>query len=280
MILEQPVINYNGSPQIEDGYTRIANELLEAVIAYNFTSRQLCVIFCIIRATYGFNKKSDAISGWQIAKMTNISRQHISTTIKELEEKKVLIRHAEGRKSHGVLVNELSINKYYDTWITVNKSVTVTKSYRQQNGYTTVTKPFTVTVNEMVTQPSMKQDTHKDIPKDNKDNKDIGVKNSPTITFKKFYESCKAKKETMISDNDPIFEFSMKAKIPDEFIHIAWNEFKSQYMESTKRYKDWRSVFRNCVRGNWFKIWFTDINGDVVLTGQGRTLQNVHKAAA
>lgn len=172
MNLEQTIANYNGAPQIEDGYTRIANELLEAIIAFKFSSRQLCVVFCVVRATYGYNKKSDAISGWQIAKMCNIDRSHISKSITELIEMNVLNRHETGRQSHGFFVNELSINKYYDTWITVAKTAPLPKQPPLQNHSLTVAKTATVTVAKRVAQPLPKQPIHKDISKYNKDTKD------------------------------------------------------------------------------------------------------------
>ncbi|MGP4870955.1 replication protein, partial [Klebsiella pneumoniae] len=37
---------------IDDGYTRIANELLEAVMAADLTARQLKVVLAVIRKTY------------------------------------------------------------------------------------------------------------------------------------------------------------------------------------------------------------------------------------
>jgi phage replication O-like protein O len=170
--LEQPVVNYNGAPKIEDGYTRIANELLEAIIAFKFSSRQLCIMFCVIRATYGYNKKSDAISGWQIAKMCNIDRSHISKSITELIAMNVLFKHETGRQSHGFFVRELSINKYYDTWTTVAKTAPLPKQPPLQNHGLTVAKTATVTVAKREVQPLPKQPTHKDISKYNKDTKD------------------------------------------------------------------------------------------------------------
>lgn len=47
---------------IDDGYTRIANELLEAVMAADLTARQLKVVLAVIRKTYGFGKKFDRIT--------------------------------------------------------------------------------------------------------------------------------------------------------------------------------------------------------------------------
>lgn len=46
------------NPQIENGYTRIANELLEALLLANLSKRQLLVALAVIRQTYGFNRKT------------------------------------------------------------------------------------------------------------------------------------------------------------------------------------------------------------------------------
>lgn len=46
---------------IDDGYTRFANELLEAIASADLTARQLKVMLAYVRKTYGFNKKTDRI---------------------------------------------------------------------------------------------------------------------------------------------------------------------------------------------------------------------------
>ena len=60
---------------LDDGYTRIANELLEAVMAADLTARQLKVVMAVIRKTYGFGKKFDRVSNTQIAAMTGIHQE-------------------------------------------------------------------------------------------------------------------------------------------------------------------------------------------------------------
>ena len=112
MKVEQPLVSY-GNPQKEDGYTPIANELLEAILRADFSKRQLLVILTIARMTFGYSKKSDALSGWQIASITGIDRSHISKTINELVELNVVKKLDLGRKSHGIFVHELTINKHY-----------------------------------------------------------------------------------------------------------------------------------------------------------------------
>ena len=54
------------NPQLEDGYTEIANEILEALMRLHLSPNQWQVILCIIRKTYGFKKKVDYIANSQI----------------------------------------------------------------------------------------------------------------------------------------------------------------------------------------------------------------------
>lgn len=188
-------------PQLENGYIRIANELLEEFIKYGFSSRQWSVIMAIARMTYGYNKKSDALSGWQISKITGIDRSHVSKTLSELISLNIVNKLEQGRISHGVFVNEISINKNYETWLTVAKRVTVAESAPLPKNEVTVAELVTVTVAELAKQPLPKQPTHKDIQKDNKDNtKDIRFFSEiDQDTFNSWLEVRKKKKAANIS---------------------------------------------------------------------------------
>ena len=70
--------------ELDDGYTRIANELLESIASADLTARQLKLMLAYIRKTYGFNKKSDRIADEQIAQITCLSRQNVNKAKKEL----------------------------------------------------------------------------------------------------------------------------------------------------------------------------------------------------
>lgn len=181
------------SPQIEDGYTRLANELLDAIIRYPFSSREYSIVMAIIRVTYGYNKKEDAISGWQLSEMTGIDRSHVSKTIQELIAKNVIIKSDRCRISHGQQVPSLALNKDYKTWATVAKkatvktvaelatvtvadSATVAKTAPVPKQPHTVAELAIATVAELATPPLLIQPTHKDIPKDN--TKDIPKDNN------------------------------------------------------------------------------------------------------
>ena len=59
-------------PQLEDGYVRIANELLEAIIRAPLSKRELMIVLAVVRKTYGYGKKTDDISLSQLAQMTGV----------------------------------------------------------------------------------------------------------------------------------------------------------------------------------------------------------------
>ena len=95
-----------GSPQTEDGYTRIANELLEAIMRNDFSKREVKVIWAIIRKTYGWNQKFDRIALSQFEQLTGLKKNHISTTLASLVGKNVVLKQD----------LKYSINKKYIEW--------------------------------------------------------------------------------------------------------------------------------------------------------------------
>ena len=149
MQLEQPLANYNGSPEVEDGHTKIANELLDAIICHDFSKRQLIMLLYIIRKTYGWNKSEDDISRSQILENTGIFSPHITTSLQELQSLNVIII------TNGNHAKRYKINKYYDQWrvtkrVIVTKTVPVTKTVivtetvinNYQNGNFTLPKQY------------------------------------------------------------------------------------------------------------------------------------------
>lgn len=59
---------------IDDGYTRFANELLEAIASADLTARQLKVMLAYVRKTYGFNKKTDRIPSALLTTSATLTR--------------------------------------------------------------------------------------------------------------------------------------------------------------------------------------------------------------
>lgn len=85
--------------------------------------------------------------------------------------------------------------------------------------------------------------------------------------------------EKAIPDDDAVRSYAAQAGIPDDFLLLAWVEFKARYTQpGAKTYTDWRAVFRNAVRGNWLKLWFVNQDG-YQLTTAGRQAQHLLESA-
>jgi phage replication O-like protein O len=118
---EQPVASY-GNPQIEDGYTRIANELLDAIVAFDLGKRHYKIVFFVLRKTYGWNKKADVMSLSQIVAGTGLQRGHACEAVNELVSMKVLLKQ---EHFNGQL---LELNKKYKDWKVLPKQEHVPKT--------------------------------------------------------------------------------------------------------------------------------------------------------
>lgn len=133
------------SPQKENGFVAIANELFEAICMAGFTSRQYAVILTVIRKTYGWDRKYAPVSVREISRMTGIRFSHVTETIKELIEKRVLTDYG----VHGQ-TRILGVNKCYDEWTGVPKTGTGVfpkqERYSSQNGNTSVPETGTHTI--------------------------------------------------------------------------------------------------------------------------------------
>ncbi|EBD2438942.1 Replication protein O [Salmonella enterica] len=132
---------------LDDGYTRLANELLDAVMCSGLPETELCILMAVWRKTYGYNKKMDWISNEQLEEMIQKHHTHCSTAKNSLIRKKVLIQ--EGRR--------IGMNIHISEWQTKN------------NGFCkTLAKPAKKTLAEVANAPKQKLLTTKDkLTKDN-----------------------------------------------------------------------------------------------------------------
>ncbi|PAU79202.1 replication protein [Halomonas salipaludis] len=96
-------------PQVEDGYTRIANPIMDALCCADLTSREFRVLHFVIRTTYGWNTKACRMTGEFIAKKVKLDPSRCSKVLNELIRRRVLIRHGGSR-------SPVSLNKHVEEW--------------------------------------------------------------------------------------------------------------------------------------------------------------------
>jgi len=95
------------SPQKENGFTPIANEILDELQKFgDLTLREIKVILFILRRTYGFNRKESEMSISFISRGTGIQENHVSATLTFLVKKRLIFRKE----------SNIVFNKNHDSW--------------------------------------------------------------------------------------------------------------------------------------------------------------------
>jgi phage replication O-like protein O len=282
----------SSTPQIEDGYLMIANELLEAILGFGFSLREQSVLLTIIRKTYGYKKKVDDLSASQIGAMCRVPRQHVTTTLNMLALRNVIT------KKPGRYGSIIGIQKDHRKWITAERmrALPTCPESGQEGGHLDDEKegnqPALLVPNQDTCPESglvPNQDTpcpvsgqvdspnsghtKENLPKDNYQKK--GPRQE--ITFKAWLKRCAEADQKPIPEDDPVFAYADEMKLPVDMVRFAWVEFKRKYGASNKRYKNWNQHFQNAIRENWYGIWF-DKDGDWQLTTRGKQIEKELKA--
>src|SRR3990167_1385632 len=164
------------NPQLTDGYLKIANPIISALQKIRISGEEWQILLVVLRQTYGYNKKEDAISLGQFSKYTGIKRPNIARAIKKLLSKKILETVIIIDNSY---ITTYRFNKDFEQWRPVVKKDTTVVN----NDNTLLSKKITVGV--------VNNDTHKrQYIKDN---------------------NTKDKRLTTMSVSDPYFSFSPEA---------------------------------------------------------------------
>lgn len=95
------------NPQKENGYTPIANELLEALGRHRFAGSEVRVLLAVLRYTYGFNRKTADLSLSFLARATGMRRERVVDAVRILGRKNVLLRQK----------SRCAFNKNWEQWV-------------------------------------------------------------------------------------------------------------------------------------------------------------------
>lgn len=132
------------SPQKENGYTAIANELLDVLCQLHLSGNEWSYILAVLRKTYGFQKKEDWISNSQIVQMTGMRKERVSEAKRSLISKGIVTENR----------NKISLQKDHEKWAELRKTVTaVTENRNKSYG-----KPYTQKKKETITKEISKTD--------------------------------------------------------------------------------------------------------------------------
>ena len=146
------------NPQKENGYTVIANEIMEALCSFRIPGECRQILDCVFRKTYGFHKTEDWISNSQMIEMTGMKKGNASRALSKLITNKLVIQSD----------NKLRLNKNYQEWVSfksLSKVITGKKNRVVIQSATPVIKLDTTVIQSDNKLLSKVRDT-----KDNKDN--------------------------------------------------------------------------------------------------------------
>lgn len=109
------------SPQKENGYVPIANEIVERLSRLRINGESMQVLWVIFRKTYGYNKKEDAISLSQFVDGTGLKKPEICRSLNKLIAMNIIGKNANN------IANKYCFNKNYETWRPLAKTPTLAK---------------------------------------------------------------------------------------------------------------------------------------------------------
>lgn len=99
--------------QLEDGFTRIADQILEEIAKYKLNGTQFRILMVVWRYTYGFSRKDHDLSLSFFVKATGLGKTQIDRELKNLIENKVLLVTKESTFTES---RKLGFNKKLDDW--------------------------------------------------------------------------------------------------------------------------------------------------------------------
>ena len=127
-------MNGQANPQLEGGYTRISNELLEAICKYDFSGLQMRILMLFIRSSYGYGKREAAFSLEYIQEKLQIPKRSAQRSLKSLTDANILqVIQEASRSTPRIMV----LNKKYNEWDISGDQYVTSKS---ESGDTQVTK--------------------------------------------------------------------------------------------------------------------------------------------
>lgn len=261
-------------PQLEDGYTRIANELFEAILGYGFSQQEMAVVFAILRKTYGYGKKEDDMSASQIGEMIGKHRNHVTATIGKLAAIGVITKR---QGSYGLI---LGVNKDYKNWgekkaLASTDSVLVDSTDSVQ-GCTDSVLGKVVPILLRTSTDSVQVDstdsvhTKENLSKETNKRKKVACQE---LCFADWIEQLKVTGEKAIPEDHEIFSYAKKIRLPIDYVRLCWLEFRRDHLTKPKKKQaSWPQTFSNYVRKGYYRLWF-EKDGEWLLTTAGIQLQ-------
>ena len=136
--------------EIKNCYTKIPNDMLEAMFRLDISGNEMRIFLYIIRRTYGFHRDSAEISLTEIASAVGRKKTHVSNARKKLEGMSIIERRS-AQGSHPQMISVSEKITHLSETVTENGNPTVTENGNPmvtENGNPMVTENGNPTVTE------------------------------------------------------------------------------------------------------------------------------------
>lgn len=100
------------NPQLHNGHTRVANEILNEIMKVNLNGTQFRLVLAIWRYTYGFQRKTNEMSISFLSSLTDANRTQVNRELTALIDRNIIIDIGIGSKGARVL----GFNKNHKEW--------------------------------------------------------------------------------------------------------------------------------------------------------------------
>jgi len=134
------------NPQIENGHTDIANEVVDQLAKIKLSPSEWQIIMVVLRKTWGWHKKDDWISLSQFEKNTGLHRTTVCKSLKRLVAKRLLVK-----KNY-----RYSFNKFYSNWV-VAKRLLVAKRLKGSSQTATLLVAKRLPTKETITKETIQK---------------------------------------------------------------------------------------------------------------------------
>lgn len=221
------------SPQKENGYTPIANEILEQLVKLPMNGTQFRTLMVIWRYTYGFSRKEHNLSLSFISDATGCDQRQIQREIKKMAGRKIIIQ-----KIKNGSYRKISFNKNYDEWL-FNKSIG-----KSTDGEITDGKSTKGSIGE-ITKESIGKTTYQDKQKTKHKT------NTYTEEFEEFYKHyprAEEKKRTFTNWKKCIKEYSVEQLMAAcTNYKLAKEDTEKQYLKTSANFLGRDKIFEDYI---------------------------------
>lgn len=226
---------------MEKGFTRIPNQILEAICGLNIPCTELRILLWIIRRTYGFNRDTAEISLSDIAGAVGIERNNVCRYLKKLCSAGVIEKRfsQDSRKAFFILVDDT--DKWNSSKHSENKKALRNDNIKSEDIYSDSIKSDNIK-SDSIKSDSINSDNTDVINSDNMDvisSDNVNAINSDNYTYKERKKDIKESIKESETDKRTYGRYGMVKLTNEQYNAIVTDYGRDSVMKYISRMDVW-----------------------------------------